>query len=76
MRALRETLFLYLEHERSVTTVATVLHVARGTDAYRVRKAEELLGHDVGRRRFDLHAALLLAHTLGDVVLAPSRTDD
>jgi hypothetical protein len=76
MRALRETLFRYLEHERSVTTVATELHVARGTVAYRVRKAEELLGHDVGRRRFDLHAALLLAHTLSDVVLAPPPTDD
>ena len=72
MPTLRTTLLHYLEHERSITTVANELHVARGTVAYRVRKAEEILGRDVGTRRFELHAALLLAETLGDVVLSPS----
>jgi DNA-binding PucR family transcriptional regulator len=71
MGTLRETLLRYLEEERSVTTVATSMHVARGTVAYRVRRAEELLGHDVGQRRFELHAALLLARRLGEAVLSP-----
>jgi hypothetical protein len=69
MPTLRETLLHYLEEERSITTVANDMHVARGTVAYRVRKAEEVLGRVVGQRRFELHAALLLAHALGDVVL-------
>jgi DNA-binding PucR family transcriptional regulator len=66
---LRETLLHYLEQERSITTVAADMHVARGTVAYRVRKAEDLLGHDVGQRRFELYAALLLAQSLGEAVL-------
>lgn len=76
MPTLRDTLLRYLEHERSITTVANELHVARGTVAYRVRKAEEVLGREVGRRRFELHAALLLAETLGDVVLSPAEATD
>lgn len=72
MPTLRETLLHYLEEERSITTVANDLHVARGTVAYRVRKAEDVLGHEVGERRFELHAALLLAQCLGAVVLSPT----
>ena len=68
----RETLRHYLEAERSITTVAVELHVARGTVAYRVRKAEEVLGREVGERRFELHAALLLAQCLGEAVLDPT----
>ncbi|TKG70984.1 PucR family transcriptional regulator [Prauserella endophytica] len=71
--ALRETLLQYLEQERSISTVATHLHLARGTVAYRVKKAEAMLGHEVGQRRFELHAALLLAQALGDAVLPEPR---
>jgi hypothetical protein len=70
---LRRTLLHYLDAERSLVAVAGELHVARGTVAYRVKRAEELLGRDVGERRFELHAALLLAGTLGDAVLAPEN---
>ncbi|MCF7547938.1 CdaR family transcriptional regulator [Pseudonocardia sp. WMMC193] len=69
-RTLRRTVLNYLDEERSITTVAGMMHVARGTVAYRVRRAEELLGREVGERRFALHAALLLAESLGEVVLA------
>lgn len=72
--ALRETLLEYLEHERSISTVAAHLHLARGTVAYRVKKAEAMLGHEVGQRRFELHAALLLVQTLGEAVLPESPT--
>jgi hypothetical protein len=69
-RTLRQTVLHYLDEERSITTVAGMMHVARGTVAYRVRRAEEILGREVGERRFSLHAALLLAESLGDAVLS------
>jgi len=71
MRDLRTTLLHYLEAERSLVRVAEQLHVARGTVAYRVKRAQEILGHDIGDRRFPLYAALLLAEQVGDTVLDP-----
>jgi hypothetical protein len=56
--------------------VAQRLHVARGTVTYRVKRAQEVLGHDVDDRRFDLHAALAVAEELGDAVLLPRDTRD
>ena len=73
MQALRTTLLHYLEAERSLVRVAEQLHVARGTVAYRVKRAQEILGHDIGDRRFPLYAALLLAEELGAAVLSPAR---
>ncbi|MDH6117036.1 hypothetical protein ABH930_000455 [Kitasatospora sp. GAS204A] len=73
VQALRTTLLHYLEAERSLVRVAEQLHVARGTVAYRVKRAQEILGHDIGTRRFPLYAALLLAEELGDTVLEPAR---
>ncbi|MBS2533454.1 helix-turn-helix domain-containing protein [Catenulispora sp. NF23] len=58
---------------RSLVRVAEQLHVARGTVAYRVKRAQEILGHDIGDRRFPLYAALLLAEELGAAVLSPAR---
>lgn len=61
----RTTLLHYLEAERAVATVAAELHIARGTVTYRVRRAEQILGRDVGERRLELHVALLLAREIG-----------
>ena len=73
--ALRSTVLHYLDAERSLVRVAEQLHIARGTVAYRVKRAQQILGRDLGDRRLPLHAALLLAHELGDVVLvSPART--
>ncbi|MEV5807243.1 PucR family transcriptional regulator [Streptomyces parvulus] len=69
--ALRTTLFHYLDAERSLVEVARRLHVARATVTYRVKRAQEVLGHDLEDRRFRLHAALALAEELGDAVLLP-----
>jgi hypothetical protein len=66
---LRATLLAYLEAERSVASVSAGLHIARGTVTYRVRRAEQILGRDVGMRRLALHTALLLAAELGPAVL-------
>lgn len=38
---------------------------------YRVRRAQEVLGHDLGDRRFALQVALTLVEELGDAVLLP-----
>jgi DNA-binding PucR family transcriptional regulator len=71
MEALRTTLYHYIGAERSLVDVARRLHVARGTVTYRVKRAQEVLGHDLDDRRFALHTALALAEELGDAVLLP-----
>ncbi|MEU5700104.1 PucR family transcriptional regulator [Streptomyces aurantiacus] len=71
MEALRTTLHHYIGAERSLVEVARRLHVARGTVTYRVKRAQEVLGHDLDDRRFALHTALALAEELGDAVLLP-----
>ena len=75
MEALRTTLYHYLGAERSLAEVARRLHVARGTVTYRVKRAQEVLGHDLDDRRFALHAALALAEEFGDAVLLPRQTN-
>ena len=75
MEALRTTLYHYIEAERSLLDVARRLHVAKGTVTYRVKRAQEVLGHDLDDRRFALHAALALAEELGDAVLLPQQTN-
>ncbi|MFJ1996325.1 PucR family transcriptional regulator [Streptomyces asiaticus] len=75
MEALRTTLYHYIGAERSLVDVARRLHVARGTVTYRVKRAQEVLGHDLDDRRFALHTALALAEELGDAVLLPRDAD-
>lgn len=71
MEALRLTLYHYLDAERGLADVARRLHIAKGTVTYRVRRAQEVLGHDLGDRRFALQVALTLVEELGDAVLLP-----
>lgn len=66
---LRETLRLYLHAGGSHVRTARVLHVHQNTVAYRIRRAEELLGRQACERRLELEAALLLAACLGELVL-------
>ncbi|SEO87534.1 PucR family transcriptional regulator [Amycolatopsis saalfeldensis] len=77
MQALRTTLLHYLSAERSLVRVAAELHIARGTVAYRVKRAQEILGGGIADRGFRLQAALLLAEEIGEAVLgstpAPHR---
>ncbi|MEU3297000.1 helix-turn-helix domain-containing protein [Streptomyces longwoodensis] len=70
---LRRTLRLYLRNERSLTAAAAQLHVARNTVTYRVKRAQELLGHDLTDRLPELMTALEAAHTLGSAVLRPTE---
>ncbi|MEU0227250.1 helix-turn-helix domain-containing protein [Streptomyces sp. NPDC006284] len=69
---LRTTLRQYLLCERSLTTAAARLHVARNTVTYRVKRAQELIGHDLTGRLLQVMTALETAHVLGEAVLQPA----
>lgn len=62
--ALRSTLLSYLENGHSPSTTAARLFVAKNTVAYRVKRAEELLGRPADERELELWCALRLAAAL------------
>ena len=67
---LRETVLAYLAANGSATRVAKELFVHHNTVAYRVKRAEELLGRRVTEEPVELTCALALAAALGSAVLA------
>jgi len=56
----RATVRVYLQENGNQACTARRLGVHVNTVAYRLRRAEQLLGRRVTDRRFDLEAALLL----------------
>jgi DNA-binding PucR family transcriptional regulator len=58
---LRATLLVFLEEGGSFVRASRRLGVHENTVTYRVRRAEELLGHRVVERQLELRAALRLA---------------
>ncbi|MEU6815405.1 helix-turn-helix domain-containing protein [Streptomyces sp. NPDC046860] len=66
---LRETLRVFLACRRSHTAAARALNLHRNSVQYRVRRATALLP-DGPADDFNVRAALLAAHWLGDAVLA------
>jgi DNA-binding PucR family transcriptional regulator len=58
---LRDTLRVFLEENGSFQNAAARLGVHKNTVAYRIRRAEELLGHGVRERQLELQTALRLA---------------
>ena len=67
---LRATVLAFLSSGGSATRVAKELFVHQNTVAYRVKRAEELLGRKVTARPIELTCALTLAAVLGPAVLA------
>lgn len=67
---LRTTLLAYLETNRSLTEAAGRLHVAKNTVAYRLRRAEETLGHSLVGDQAALQCALLAIDLLGPGFIA------
>jgi hypothetical protein len=61
---LRHTLNEYFANGSSTAATARVLAIAERTVTYRLRRAEELLGHPVSERRADLETALRLYRVL------------
>ncbi|UUU24017.1 helix-turn-helix domain-containing protein [Streptomyces sp. DSM 40750] len=62
---LRETVQVFLDARGSFTDAATRMHVHKNTVHYRVRKAEEILGHPLTESRLDIEVALLACAQLG-----------
>jgi DNA-binding PucR family transcriptional regulator len=69
---LRETLLVFLRSGSSYKATAERLVLHKNTVQYRIRKAEESLGHAVADNRHDVELALLAAHWLGAAVLQPA----
>lgn len=66
--AIRETLRHFLLEGRSRQAAAAAMHVASTTVAYRVKRAEELLGRSTAVRVQQTVAALDLAHAFPELV--------
>ncbi len=69
---LRETLRVFLQENGSYKATAERLTLHKNTVQYRVRKAEENLGHPLGDDRLDVELALLASQWLGAAVLRPT----
>ena len=72
---LRETLLAFLAANGSSSRVARELFIHQNTVAYRVKKAEELLGRRITEEPIELTCALTLAAVLGPAVLADDDDD-
>lgn len=66
---LRETALAYLAVGGSARTAADALGVHKNTVLYRLKQAENLLGHGIDERRLELELALKVADVYGERVL-------
>jgi DNA-binding PucR family transcriptional regulator len=69
---LRDTLRVFLHENGSFKATAERLVLHKNTVQYRIRKAEESLGHPVGENRLQVELALLASQWLGAAVLRPA----
>ena len=70
---LRDTLRVFLKENGSFKATAERLILHKNSVQYRVRKAEEALGHPVGDNRLSVELALLASQWLGPTVLRHPR---
>jgi DNA-binding PucR family transcriptional regulator len=66
---LRDTLRVFLQENGSFKATAERLVLHKNTVQYRIRKAEESLGHPIGENRLNVELALLASHWLDAAVL-------
>ncbi|MGW1886794.1 PucR family transcriptional regulator [Streptomyces sp. NPDC001970] len=69
---LRETVHVFLETGCSYTATASVQILHKNTVQYRIRKAEEIMGHPVQKGHTDLEVALRAIQYLGSTLLRTS----
>ncbi|MGV8871239.1 MAG: PucR family transcriptional regulator [Rhodococcus sp. (in: high G+C Gram-positive bacteria)] len=62
---LRETLRTFLGHQSSHKATAVELHLHYNTVKYRIKGAEQILGHSIADNRFDIEQALVLHSWIG-----------
>ena len=72
---LRDTVRLYLSHANNAHITGELLNIHPNTVRYRIRQAEELLGHPVDQRRVYLELALHVIDAFGSPVPTP-RTNE
>jgi DNA-binding PucR family transcriptional regulator len=72
---LRETVLAFLMANGSTSRVAKDLYVHHNTVAYRIKRAEELLGRPVVEDQLELACALTLAVSFGRAVLTDAEPD-
>jgi hypothetical protein len=77
-RRLRATLAVFLEEGMSWARTARRLGLHQNTVMYRVKRAEELLGHPIAQRQLEIRAALRLADVRGALSArsAPASSSD
>jgi DNA-binding PucR family transcriptional regulator len=68
---LRKTLRVFLATNGSYQTAGDRLAIHKNTVQYRIRKAQEAIGHPNQDHRSDVELALRICHYLGSVVLRP-----
>lgn len=68
-KRLRDTLRVFLRTGSSFKAASDELHLHFNTVRYRVGRAVERRGREIGDDRLDVEVALLLCHLLGDAVL-------
>ena len=66
---LRETLRVFLQENGSFKATAERLVLHKNTVQYRIRKADESLGHPIAENRLNVELALLASHWLDAAVL-------
>ena len=66
---LRQTIRVFLANGASYTATAEQLNMHKNSVVYRLRKAEDQLGHKLRDGHLDLEIALALCHWLGAAVL-------
>jgi DNA-binding PucR family transcriptional regulator len=72
---LRDTLRVFLEKNGSFKATAERLILHKNSVQYRVRKAEEALGHPLDDNRLQVELALLASQWLGTTVLRHTGAD-
>ena len=72
---LRETLLVFLDTGGSYKATAERLTLHKNSVQYRIRRAEESLGHPVGDSRHDVELALQAGRWLGSSVLTSPAAD-
>ena len=76
IQRLRETVYAFLSSGGSATRVAKELYVHQNTVAYRIKRAEEMLGRKVTDNPLELTCALKLVAVMGPAVLARDGDGD
>ena len=66
---LRDTLRVFLQENGSFKATAERLVLHKNTVQYRIRKAQQSLGHPIGENRLNVELALLASHWLDAAVL-------